>query len=158
MKRLKLSILVVAAVALCGGQSWAQEHRHDEGDYKPSVYTSTSGDGHKHHEDKAHKHAVRDYAETHRTGFQQSHIPQFIFTSADSRFSLAVGGSVTLRTSYDFGGAVDNIDFVPYDIPMSNSYASRQRVMMDASTSAKIHIGVDNHTTKTLSVNNCLKV
>ncbi len=135
MKRLKLSILVVAAVALCGGKSWAQEHRHNDGDYKPSVYTSALGDSHKHHADKAHKHAAKDYVETHRTGFQQSHIPQFIFTSADNSFSLALGGSVTLRTSYDFGGAVDNIDFVPYDIPMSNGYASKQRVMMDASTS-----------------------
>lgn len=135
MKRLKLSILVVAAVALCGGKSWAQEHRHNDGDYKPSVYTSALGDSHKHHADKAHKHAAKDYVETHRTGFQQSHTPQFIFTSADNSFSLALGGSVTLRTSYDFGGAVDNIDFVPYDIPMSNGYASKQRVMMDASTS-----------------------
>ena len=135
MKRLKLSILLVAAVALSSGQLMAQEHRHDRDDYNPSVYTTASSDGHKHHADKAHKHATKDYAETHRTGFQQSHIPQFIFTSADNRFSLALGGSVTLRTTYDFGGAVDNIDFVPYDIPMSNGYASKQRVMMDASTS-----------------------
>lgn len=135
MKRLKLSILVVAAVAMSSGQLLAQDHHHDKDGYAPSVYTSTSGDGHKHHADKAHKHAAKDYAETHRTGFQQNHIPQFIFTSADNRFSLALGGSVTLRTSYDFGGAVDNIDFVPYDIPMSNGYASKQRVMMDASTS-----------------------
>ena len=135
MKRLKLSILVVAAVALCANQAWAQDHHHAKDDYKPSVYTSTSGGEHKHSDTKSHKHAMRDYTETHRTGFQQSHIPQFIFTTPDNRFSLALGGSVTLRTSYDFGGAVDNIDFVPYDIPMSSSYASKQRVMMDASTS-----------------------
>ena len=135
MKRLKLSIFIAMATALCINQSWAQEHHQACDGYTPSVYTSTLGDGHKHHADKAHKHAMKDYVETHRTGFQQSHIPQFIFTTPDNRFSLALGGSVTLRTSYDFGGAVDNIDFVPYDIPMSDTYASKQRVMMDASTS-----------------------
>ena len=135
MKRLKLSILVVSAVALCTSQAWAQDRHSAKDDYKPSVYISTSGGEHKHPDNKSHKHTTRDYIETHRTGFQQSHIPQFIFTTPDNRFSLALGGSVTLRTSYDFEGAVDNIDFVPYDIPMSNGYASKQRVMMDASTS-----------------------
>ena len=135
MKRLKLSILVVSAVALCTSQAWAQDRHSAKDDYKPSVYTSTSGGEHKHPDNKSHKHTTRDYIETHRTGFQQSHIPQFIFTTPDNRFSLALGGSVTLRTSYDFEGAVDNIDFVPYGIPMSNGYASKQRVMMDASTS-----------------------
>ena len=32
-------------------------------------------------------------------------------------------------------GAVDNIDFVPYNIPMEATYANRQRIMMDATTS-----------------------
>ena len=78
---------------------------------------------------------IDDYTETHRKGFQQAHNPQFIFSTRNNRFSLALGGFVNLRTSYDFKGAVNNIDFVPYDIPMSSTYANRQRVMMDASTS-----------------------
>ena len=76
-----------------------------------------------------------DFAETMRSGFQQVHNPQFIFTTRDNRFSLGLGGYVNLRTSYDFKGAVDNIDFVPYSIPMSATYANRQRIMMDATTS-----------------------
>jgi hypothetical protein len=51
---------------------------------------------------------------------------------------------VTLRTSYDFAGAVGNIDFVPYDIPMTKNYANRQRVMMDASTSRIFLKGIIN--------------
>lgn len=78
---------------------------------------------------------VNDYIETSRSGFQQAHNPQFIFATHDNRFSLAIGGMVNLRTSFDFKGAMGNIDFVPYDIPMSQSYANRQRIMMDASTS-----------------------
>ena len=76
-----------------------------------------------------------DFAETMRSGFQQVHNPQFIFTTRDNRFSLGLGGYVNLRTSYDFKGAMDNIDFVPYSIPMSATYANRQRIMMDATTS-----------------------
>ena len=48
---------------------------------------------------------------------------------------MALGGYINLRTSYDFMGAVDNIDFVPYYIPMATTYANRQRIMMDATTS-----------------------
>lgn len=83
----------------------------------------------------AERDVVDDYIETGRRGFQQSHNPQFIFATHDNRFSLALGGMVNLRTSYDFKGAMGNIDFVPYDIPMSHGYANRQRIMMDASTS-----------------------
>ena len=72
---------------------------------------------------------------TEREGFQQTHNPQFIFSTKDNRFALGIGGYVNLRTSYDFKGAVNSIDFIPYDIPMVASYANRQRVMMDASTS-----------------------
>lgn len=138
MRALRHSMLIVAIAAISAINASAQSHHHHDhmrDDDSPSVYTSTSGDDHKHRDGKSHKLAVRDYKETHRTGFQQTPTPQFIFSTPDNRFSLAVGGIVTLRTSYDFGGAVDNIDFVPYDIPLKDSYASKQRIMMDASTS-----------------------
>lgn len=88
--------------------------------------------------------ATKAFAETTREGFQQPHNPQFIFTSPNNKFMLGLGATVTLRTSYDFMGAVDNIDFVPYDIPMTKSYANRQRVMMDASTSRIFLKGIIN--------------
>ena len=76
-----------------------------------------------------------DFDATRRHGFQQLHNPQFVFATKDNRFALGIGGEINLRTSYDFKGAVDNIDFIPYNIPMDATYANRQRVMMDASTS-----------------------
>ena len=134
MRLFRQTLLIAMAASVMATSAIAQT-TSDEEKYSPSVYTSSSDGEHKHHHDKSHKHAVRDFTETRREGFQQSHNPQFIFTSPNNRFSLALGGYVNLRTSYDFGGAVNNIDFVPYDIPMSKNYASQQRVMMDATTS-----------------------
>ena len=79
--------------------------------------------------------ATQDYIETHRPGFQQSEKPQFVFASKNNRFSFSLGGFVSLRAGYDFDGIVDNIDFVPYDIPVPGNYNSKQKLMMDASTS-----------------------
>lgn len=83
----------------------------------------------------AKQQAVADYTDTHRTGFQQAGKPMFIFTTNNNKFSLALGGEINLRASYEFDGLVDNVDFVPYDIPVPGSYASRQKIYMDASTS-----------------------
>ena len=135
MKLLRRTMFIVAMLAISSSMLYAQKHHHDREEEHPSVYTSASDGDHKHHDHKSHKRAIGDFKETHRTGYQQPMLPQFIFSTPDNRFALALGGQVTLRTSYDFGGAVNNIDFVPYDIPMSKSYASKQRVMMDASTS-----------------------
>ena len=134
MRLLRQTLLTATALCVTMSSAVAQTHR-DGDNYSPSIYTSSSGGEHKHHHDKAHRQAIHDYAETERMGNRELSNPQFIFTTPDNRFSLALGGFVNLRTSYDFEGAVDNIDFVPYDIPMSKSYASDQRIMMDASTS-----------------------
>ena len=127
--------LLIAAVASVVATSAVAQTTNDDDKYSPSVYTPASAGDHKHHHDKVHKRAMQDFAETERAGHRELSNPQFIFTAPNNRFSLAVGGFVNLRTSYDFSGAVDNIDFVPYNIPMSKNYASEQRVMMDASTS-----------------------
>ena len=79
--------------------------------------------------------ARQDFEQTLRTGFQQAHNPQFVFATKDNKFALGIGGYINLRASYDLKGAVDNIDFIPYDIPMQETYANRQRLMMDATTS-----------------------
>lgn len=83
----------------------------------------------------ASESAINDYRETWRPGFQQVEKPQFIFATKNNRFSLALGGSINMRVGYDFDGIVDNIDFVPADIPMHPTYNTSQKLMMDASTS-----------------------
>ena len=69
--------------------------------------------------------AQQDYLETHRTGFQQDDFPKFVFTSKNNRFSFAVGGFVALRAGYDFDGISDNIDFIPYEIPIPGNYNNK---------------------------------
>jgi hypothetical protein len=126
MKQFRLSLL---AFALLIGVTTANAESHHD----------------KHAHDKEHcDEATKAFKETSRKGFQQAHNPQLIFSSANNKFALGVGATVTLRTSYDFAGAVGNIDFVPYDIPMTKNYANRQRVMMDASTSRIFLKGIIN--------------
>ncbi len=79
--------------------------------------------------------AIEDHKETWRAGFHQPHLPQFIFASKNNRFSLALGGTIQLRTFYEFDGTVNNIDFRPVDIPMRPTYRTSQRIMMDATAS-----------------------
>lgn len=134
MKLFKQPLIIAAAVVAMTTAATAQTTNRDDR-YSPSIYTSASADAHKHHDNKSHKRTMSDFAETERVGHRELSNPQFIFASPDNRFALAIGGFVNLRTSYDFDGAVNNIDFVPYDIPMSKGYASQQRIMMDASTS-----------------------
>ena len=80
--------------------------------------------------------AIRDHEEMGRSGFHQPAKPQFIFASKNNRFSLALGGSIELRTSYDFDGIIDNNDFIPADIPMAPDYNTSQQLMMDATASS----------------------
>ena len=55
--------------------------------------------------------AVDDYNQTHRTGFQQPGRPQFLFAHKQNKYSLALGGFIALRTSYDFDGTPSATDF-----------------------------------------------
>ena len=110
--------LLLALVLLLGASTVSAQTHHD-----------------KHHGGKECDESTKAFVETARKGFQQAPNPQFIFTAPNNKFMLGLGATVTLRTSYDFIGAMGNIDFVPYDIPMTKGYANQQRVMMDASTS-----------------------
>lgn len=91
--------------------------------------------------------ATQDYLETHRHGFQQTAHPMFIFATRDNRFSLALGGFIALRAAYDFDGISDNLDFIPYDIPLTANYNNRQQLLMDASTSRLYFKGIANSNT-----------
>ena len=88
--------------------------------------------------------AVDDYNQTHRTGFQQPGRPQFLFAHKQNKYSLALGGFIALRTSYDFDGTPSATDFIPSSIPVPGDYASRQRLSMDASTSRIYLKGIAN--------------
>ena len=91
--------------------------------------------------------AILDFVETHRGGFEQSHLPQMIFSSRTNKIAFAVGGNVNMRVGYDFKGIVNNRDFIPADIPIPGNYNSRQKLMMDASTSSIYFKAVANNST-----------
>lgn len=137
MKTFRLFIVSFLAVTAAANVS-AQRGMDNRGNSSPTVYLIAV------QEEEAvcgyspsmiRDNVVADYLETYRSGFQQVNNPQFIFATKNNKFSMAIGGYVNLRTSYDFMGSVDNLDFVTYDIPMSTTYANRQRVLMDATTS-----------------------
>lgn len=137
MKRIRHFLLPLLCTTLATSTLSAQSTIYYEmEEYTPTIYMIAVGETLQEYDPEASKQQViDDFMETRRCGFQQAHNPQFIFSTRNNRFALGIGGIVTLRTSYDFNGAMGNIDFVPYDIPMSRGYANRQRVMMDASTS-----------------------
>ncbi|MBE6203557.1 MAG: porin [Rikenellaceae bacterium] len=146
MKRLRLISLLFAFTVAGTLPTKAQTTVVESDEYTPSVFIIARDGGHKHNHETLRLRVVDDYRETTRKGFRQSHKPHYIFASPDNKFSFALGGSVTLRTSYDFDGVMGNIDFVPFDIPAKKGFANRQRIMMDASTSrffmqAIIHSG-----------------
>ena len=136
MKAIRLFSLSLLLSVLGLSYAAAQTTFYEVEEYTPTIYLIARGEVVEEYDaEDTRARVVDDYKETARCGFGQMQNPQFIFATRNNRFSLALGGMVNLRTSYDFMGAVGNIDFVPYDIAMSSTYANRQRVMMDASTS-----------------------
>lgn len=141
--------LLIVALLLAGTASAQRYERNDmRGEYSPTVYLISVQEVDTIYNCSpcamqeavalnrlAMDSATQDYIDTHRPGFQQVEKPQFVFATKNNRFSFALGGFVQLRAGYDFDGSVDNIDFVPYDIPVHGNYNTKQKLMMDASTS-----------------------
>lgn len=147
MKTFRLLIVALLLATSASAQRYAEKAQ--DGEYSPTVYLISV-----HEVDTIYncggceamrqaaalnrlavENATQDYLETHRYGFQQTEKPQFVFTGKNNRFSFAMGGLIQLRTAYDFCGVVDNLDFVPYDIPIPGSFATKQKLTMDATTS-----------------------
>ena len=146
MKTFRLLIVALFAAASVSAQPRMRSARMG-GEYAPTVYLISMHETDTVYCDPcaaqqaaklnrlAAQGATQDYAETHRSGFQQTELPQFVFANKNNKFSFAFGGYIALRTAYEFNGIVDNLDFVPYDIPIPGNYATQQKLTMDASTS-----------------------
>lgn len=149
MKKFRLLLALCMFVSVVMSAS-AQHQRHYRSDrYEPTVFLISMSQtdslplcnncrtGYRNAlaNNAAMQMAIADYEETWRPGFQQVEKPMFIFTTRNNKFSFALGGSISLRASYEFGGIVDNIDFVPGDIPVPGNFATHQRINMDATTS-----------------------
>lgn len=79
--------------------------------------------------------AIDIYGSTVKKGFQQSGVPNFIISDRANKAVFGIGGIVSMRTAYDWSNAIDNKDFVTYDIPMFKTPSNKQRLRMDISTS-----------------------
>lgn len=146
MKTFRLLIVALLLASSASAQRWTDKAK--DGEYSPTVYLISVNQVDTIYDcggcaaqqqaaamnRMAVANATQDYLDTHRPGFQQVEKPQFVLASKNNRFSFAVGGFVALRASYDFDGIVENTDFVPFDIPVPGTFATRQKFRMDAST------------------------
>ncbi|MEG0789323.1 MAG: DcaP family trimeric outer membrane transporter [Alistipes sp.] len=146
MKTFRLLIVALLLVSTASAQRHSRKNMKD--DYAPTVYLVST-----HVVDTitecgrcpamqaaawnraAMANAIQDYIATHRVGAQQVGKPQFVFATKSNKFSFSLGGFINLRAGYDFDGIVENTDFVPSLIPVPGTYATRQKLMMDGTTS-----------------------
>ena len=135
-KFLPLCLAVTMTMTASAQHSWKRYLKADE----PSVYiisvkepdmTAKGGElvdakALAHQRSVDAKAAISDHRKANKTGFQSVAEPSLIFTTNYNRVSFAFGGFVAMRASYSFDDAVNNIDMVPYDVPIASSFASRR--------------------------------
>ena len=93
--------------------------------------------------DKAGDEIIRIMNESQMPYIHEPQAPRFLLTDRKGKFALGIGGYVRATAEYDFGGIVDNIDFIPVYIP--NGSKIRNQFQMDASTST-IFLKLVGHT------------
>lgn len=155
---MKRTLLIIVAVAL-SLTATAQHHRverHHHG-AEPTVYiisvretdtlkrvTPMTAEQEMMLKNAVVRTAIEDHKRLTRKGVRQVSTPSAIFADRHNAFSFAIGGDVALRAAYSFDRTVDNIDMVPYDIPMAATPADRQELRFDATTSRIFIRGVAN--------------
>ena len=93
--------------------------------------------------DKAGDEIIRIMNESQMPYIHEPQAPRFLLTDRKGKFALGIGGYVRATAEYDFGGIVDNIDFIPAYIP--NGSKIKNQFQMDASTST-IFLKLVGHT------------
>lgn len=156
MKRVLLITLATAATIAATAQNYRLQ-RHHHGAAEPTVYiisyserdtlSCTPQEYNRENikaKNAAVKCAIADHKAATRQGWQQVSMPTAIFADRDNAFSFAIGGDVALRAAYSFDRTVNNIDMVPYDIPMAGTPANRQEMRLDATTTRIFMRGIAN--------------
>ena len=82
--------------------------------------------------DKAGDEIIRIMNESQLPYIHDPKAPRFLLMDKQGKFALGIGGYVRATGEYDFGGIVDDIDFVPANIPSSSKI--KNQFQMDAST------------------------
>ena len=148
MKRFLLSIGALAATIAASAQTPRLE-RHSNGGGDPTVYLITVSETEAiacpdQAKNVAVLAAIDDHRNATRKGFKQVSMPSAIFADKHNNFSFAIGGDVALRAAYSFDRTINNIDVVPYDVPMTLTPADKQEIRMDATTSRLFLRGIAN--------------
>ena len=148
MKRFLLSIGALAATIVASAQTPRLE-RHNNGGGDPTVYLITVSETEAiacpdQAKNVAVRAAIDDHRNATRKGFKQVAMPSAIFADKHNNFSFAIGGDVALRAAYSFDRTINNIDVVPYDVPMTLTPADKQEIRMDATTSRLFLRGIAN--------------
>ena len=76
---------------------------------------------------------------THTGYFRDPKAPRFIFIDQKGRWGLGVGGYVQTKAEYDFGGIVDNVDFLPSYISTGGQASSRYQMYASTSLLWRFH-------------------
>lgn len=80
--------------------------------------------------------AMNLFQKTQPNEYQGVGMPRFMITDRKARATFAIGGFINLRTAYDVRGIMSpTVDFVPYQIPMTNNPLNGERFLMSANTS-----------------------
>lgn len=93
--------------------------------------------------DKAGNEIIRIMNESQLPHIHEPQAPRFLLMNRKGKFALGIGGYVRATAEYDFGGIVDDIDFIPAFIP--NSSKIKNQFQMDANTST-IFLKLVGHT------------
>lgn len=89
----------------------------------------------KEHDNKLKVDYREIFSRTMTNGVKESAAPRFVIVGSQNKFLFGIGGYIEAKASYDLDGIVQNSDFVTYDIPMTETYATRQQARMDVSSS-----------------------
>lgn len=79
--------------------------------------------------DKAGDEIIRIMNESQLTYIHEPQAPRFLLTDRKGKFALGIGGYVRATAEYDFGGIVDNIDFIPAYIPNGSKSGTSSKWM-----------------------------
>lgn len=80
-----------------------------------------------------HRDVMRVLYDSRDVHFQDATAPRFLMIDREGNTVFGIGGFVEATMQYDFHGAIDNMFFIPHDIPVPANPKQRNRFAGDAS-------------------------
>ena len=124
MKKFFASMMLLAGLMVLPMQAQNQNYSQYEG-VAPVVYITENV--------YEQPDIIAIFNNTHSGYFRDPKASRFVLVDQKGRWGLGIGGYVQTKAEYDFGGIVDNVDFLPSYISTGDQASSRYQ--MDATTS-----------------------